>query len=135
VESTEQRIERLGINAVGARYLPAFHAANDDSEGWIVDAVWYGLGSDTDGGTVDLPVELRWELVLAALNASPNDDDSLWCIGHQPISQIAAQPGIAERIRAERGRNPKMLRVFHLMQEYYDSMGLPQGFWADHFTP
>jgi hypothetical protein len=135
VESTEQRIARLSVDEVGARYLPAFHAVNDDSERWIVDAVWYGLGSDADGGMVDLPVELHWELVLAALKASPDDDNSLWCIGHQPISQIASQPGMVERIRAERDRNPKMLRVFRLMQEYYDNMALSHGFWAADSTP
>jgi hypothetical protein len=56
-------------------------------------------------------------------------------MGHQPIAQIAAQPGLIERIRAERDRNPKMQRVFAVMRAYEDRMGRRYGWWTDEEWP
>ena len=41
-DSVAARVEAMGIDEVGRRYLAALAAPDGDPDSWIVDAVWFG---------------------------------------------------------------------------------------------
>jgi len=126
-DSVAARIEALGADEVGRRYLPALRSPNESEDAWVVDAV--GFGQDLDGG--DLPLDVRWELVMAAVEACPDDDDDLWCLGDGPFDELAAEPGMIERFYEERARRPKLRQLFLAMRRELPSEGVTNGWWFD----
>ena len=120
------RIEAMGVAEVGRRYLAALRAPDDDPDKWILDAVWFG--EDLEGA---LPLDLRWDLVFAALEACPDNDGDLWCLGDGPFDHLVAEPGTAERIYQERATRPKLQRLFEAMRRSLPSEGVTSGYWFD----
>lgn len=120
-----ERVEDVGVDEIGRRYLAALRAPGRRNQ-WIVDAVWFG-----GTGEEVLPVELRWELVMAALDACPDDDGELWCLGDGPFDHLAAEPGMVERIHAEREGNPKLRRLFEAMRRKLPEEGVEDGWWFE----
>ncbi len=91
-DSVVARVEAMGVDEIGRRYLAALQAPDDDPDEWIVDAVWFGQDL-VENDMAMLPLSLRWELAIAALEACPDDDGDLWCLGDAPFDQLAAEPG------------------------------------------
>jgi hypothetical protein len=120
------RVGAMGLPEVGRRYLRALSAPSDGPDHWIVDAVWFGHDLD-ENGSADLPLGLRWDLAMAALDVCPDDD--LWLLGDGPFDQLAAEPGMIERLRAERAVRPKLLRLFEAMRRELPSEGVNDGWW------
>lgn len=119
-----QQVDDLGVDEVGRRYLGALASHGKGPDAWVVDSVWFGSAGDER-----LPVSLRWELVLAALDAFPDDDRDLWCLGDGPFDHLAAERGMIERIYAEREHNPKLQRLFEAMRRELPKEGVHDGWW------
>ena len=103
-------------------------APDDDPDEWIVDAVWFGQDL-VENHMAMLPLSLRWDLAIAALEACPDDDGDLWCLGDGPFDQLAAEPGIIERFYVEREARPKLRRLFEAMRRELPSEGVTDGWW------
>ena len=123
--TTMGRIASLGVGEVGRRYLAALRAGDSMDTWWIVEAVWFGH----DESGCALPTDLRWQLVMAALNACPEDDGDLWLLGDGPFDQLAENLSIVERFYAERERNPKLRRLFTAMRRELPTEGSTHGWW------
>lgn len=129
-DSVAARVEALGTDEIGRRYLGALRSPRDHEDRWIVDAVWFGYDLDERRGQ-ELPLELRWELVMAALEACPDDDGDLWCLGDGPFGHLAAEPGIVARLYDERERRPKLRRLFEAMRRELPNEGVTDGWWFE----
>lgn len=129
-DTVATRVEAMGVAEVGQRYLAALQAPDDDPDKWIVDAVWFGQDL-YENHMAELPLSLRWDLALAALEACPDDDGDLWCLGDGPFDQLAAEPGMIKRIYRERDTRPKLRRLFEAMRRILPSEGVTSGWWFD----
>jgi hypothetical protein len=117
----QQGVDGGSADHVGRQYFAALHS-RDDALAWIVDAVWWGD---------DLDDETHWRLGLTALDEASTDAE-LWQLGDGPIEEgLAGRPGMMERLRAERRRNPKLVELWRVMRDYHDRRGHPAGVWAD----
>ena len=77
------RISAMGLGVLGRRYIDRQRAeriAGDDE--WIDAVVDYGEG---------LPLELWYELILAALEAAGDDEVLLWLIGDRPVDHLVGE--------------------------------------------
>jgi hypothetical protein len=129
-DSVAARVEALGAEEIGRRYWPAYWASEAHEDVWIVDAIWSGQDLP-ERGRQDLPLDLRWTLVMAALEACADDDDDLWCLGDGPFDHLAAEPGMMARIYEERERRPKLRRLFEAMRRELPSEGVTDGWWFE----
>jgi hypothetical protein len=130
-DSVAARVEALGADEVGRRYWllsrGGFAAHEDD---WILDAIYSGEDlTELDREPLDL--ELRWTLVMAALEACPDDDGELWRVGDGPFDILRIEPGMEARIHRERERHPKLRRLFEAMRRELPSEGVTDGFWFE----
>ena len=80
-----------------------------------------------------MPDFLLAALDEVAVTLSPDDDDVLWCIGDQPVAHLAAVRGFALRLHQARTTNPKVERLFGLMQDYCRNVekSPDAGWWDD----
>jgi hypothetical protein len=117
-------IEELGVGEVGRRYV-ARTWDTEFNEDWILFAVSHGWDEESR----PLPIDLRWQLALAALEASPDDDVALWLIGDGPFDHLAVEPGMKERIYGERETNARVRRLFDAMRRQLPSEGVTGGWW------
>jgi hypothetical protein len=137
---TVEVIQSLGVDEVGRRYVALLVADLDairrgereqrrsEAEHLIHDAVW--IGEDESGQP--LPVDWRWELVLSALAACPDDDGLLWCLGDGPFDHLRGDGhDIDDRMRLERSSNPKLQRLFEAMRRTLPAEGVTSGAWFD----
>ncbi|MGB8862318.1 MAG: hypothetical protein WCC60_23890 [Ilumatobacteraceae bacterium] len=129
-DSVAARVDAIGADEVGRRYLHALAAPSDDPDNWIVDAVWFG-NDLRENGRAELPLGLRWDLAMATLEACPDNDGDLWLLGDGPFDQLAAEPGMIKRFHAERETRPKLLRLFEAMRRELPSEGVTDGWWFD----
>jgi hypothetical protein len=90
-EQTRRRdlIAELGVVEIGRRYV-----ARDGEWDDLALAVFDG----TDERGEELPLELWWDITMAALEACPDDDGSLWLLGDGPFDRMRAPPGVNERL-------------------------------------
>ena len=131
-------VDQLGAEEVGRLYavrtreelddlragrVHTTYEEDNDPLGWIDDAVAFND---------DLDPEVRLRMVIAAINEA-DDDDVLWCIGDQPVAHLAAVRGFALRLHQARTTNPKVERLFRLMQDYYRNVekSPDAGWWDD----
>jgi hypothetical protein len=126
VSPLRHRIEQLGLAEVGRLYIEIPHTELDDD---LMLAVWHGEDDDCS----DLPLDLWWSLILAALDACDiGDDGKLWQLGDGPLDQIRDRdPSIETRTLEERSRNAKLARVFDVMREWLPREGVTSGFWFE----
>lgn len=103
-------IDSIGVDAAAQRYvvhMSGVHDANLD----LMDAFWSG-----DGASRLLPLELRWNLLLAAIHQCPDDDELLWRLGDGPVDNNAVDPEIRRRVFAARATDAKVQRLFEAMR-------------------
>jgi hypothetical protein len=137
---TVEVIQSLGVDGVGRRYIALLVAdleairrgerapRRDETEDLIHDAVW--IGEDELGQL--LPITWRWELVLSALAACPDDDRLLWCLGDGPFDHLRGDgDDIDDRIRLERSSNPKLQRLSEAMRRTLPADGVTSGPWFE----
>jgi hypothetical protein len=115
---------------VGRRYLAALRDS-DGSDHSIVEAVWFGTDENLD----ELPAELRWQLVMAALDECPDTDADLCHIGSCPLAELLVVSGIDERLLREREHNPKVHLLFAAMRRDLASFGVRLGFGSSDHAP
>jgi hypothetical protein len=129
-DSVAARVEALGADEIGRRYwlVPSGYGAHEDY--WIVDAIYFGEDLH-ELGNKPLDLKLRWTLVMAALEACPDDDGELWRVGDGPFDVLRIEPGMAERIYRERERRPKLRRLFEAMRRELPTEGVTDGFWFE----
>jgi hypothetical protein len=122
-KSVVSQIAALGVDEVGRMY--AAREVDDD----LRMAVF--LGVDEHGEP--LPVGNWWRLILAAVDACPNDDEAmLWSLGDGAIDHIRGRDGtMSEQVLAARGDHPKLMRVFEVMRAGLPAEGVTTGFWFE----
>jgi hypothetical protein len=137
-------IESLGADEVGRRYVAwlvdhlAAHrrgerpVPDDELAEVIRAALWEG--EDEEGQP--LPVDLRWQLALAALSACPDDDVVLWCLGDGPFDIMGFEVDgegqrIYDRMRAERSSNAQLGRLSEAMRRALLDEGVTSGPWFE----
>jgi hypothetical protein len=119
---TRDLIAELGVVEVGRRYV---------TRGREWDELALAVFDGTDERGEELPLELWWDIMMAALEACPDDDGSLWLLGDGPFDHMRARPGVNERLLEERTRNPKAARLFEAMKRELPSEGVTTGFWFE----
>ena len=114
---------REGLDDLRAGRVYTTFEEDNDPLGWIDDAVAFND---------DVDPEVRLRMVIAAINQA-DDDDVLWCIGDQPAAHLAVVRGFALRLHQARTTNPKVERLFRLMQDYYRNVekSPDAGWWDD----
>jgi hypothetical protein len=137
-------IESLGVGQIGRWWVTRLVAhleahgrgerprPDDEMDEVIRAALWEG---DDEAGN-PLPVDLRWQLVLAALAACPEDDRLLWCLGDGPFDNLGPEVDsngqqISERRKAERASNPKLRRLYEAMRRTLPAEGVTSGPWFE----
>ena len=134
-------VQRVGPEEVGKLYairsreslralragLPSLYANVDDPLGWVEEAV---------GFRCDLDPEVRFRMVVAAINEAGDDEDLLWCMGDMPAEHLAAVPGMTRRFHQARSGSPSVERLFRVMQAYYRNVWQQSdaGWWDDDPT-
>jgi len=96
---------------------------------WDELAVTVFGGEDEDGH--ELPLELWWDILMAAIEACPDDDGSFWLLGDGTFDHMRIKPGVNQRLLEERTRNPKVARLFDAMQRELPKEGVTAGFWFE----
>lgn len=124
-DSVAARVNALGAAEVARRYYLASGARPHHPDLWAWNAVW--AGEDLD--SANLNTDLWFSLLLATLDACPDDETELWLLGDGPFDHIAARPGVTDRIYEERTRNEKLRRLFDVMRQWLPSEGVTDGWW------
>lgn len=117
----QRAVDARSADDIGRHYFEALHS-RDEALAWIVDMVWWGD---------DLDDETHFRLVLTALDTASTDAE-LWQLGDGPIEEgLAPRPGLIDRLRAERRRNPKLVEVWRVMRDHHGRLGHPADWWDD----
>jgi hypothetical protein len=118
--SIRDLIAELGVDEVGRRYV-------EPGREW--DELTLAVFDGTDERLEPLPLELWWEILMAALDHCPDDDGAFWLLGDGPFDHMRGIEGVDERLLEERIRNPRVARLFAAMQRELPSEGVTTGFW------
>jgi hypothetical protein len=113
------------ITEVGVEELARRYVAGEDESTEVMLAVVFG---DDEHGD-PLPMDLWWQIGIAALHACPDDDGALWSLGDGTFDHMRAHAGIDERLLAERRHDPKVARLFEAMRRQLPNEGVTEGFW------
>lgn len=121
-------IASVGAPEVGRRFV-AQAWEKDPTQEWILHAVAFGRGADRS----PLPDEVWWNLAMAALDATPDDDVALWLRGDMVFDHLRERPGMSSRPQAKRAGSVKVSRLFEAMQRELRNEGVTSGYWfEDH---
>jgi hypothetical protein len=118
----------MGVDEVGRRYLSALRARDDDPDAWIVDAVWFGHDLD-ESGSAELSLTLRWDLVMAVLDACPDDDDRSLVVGRWTVRSAGRRGGNDRALLSRAGHASEARRLFEAMRRELPSEGVTDGWW------
>ena len=101
--------------------------AEPPDDDWVEGTVFLGE---------ELPDEVYFDVIVAAIDEAHGDDDVLWCIADGPVDHLVGRDlAMGERLRERRG-DPNGDRMFTTMQHYLRGIGYLDGsWWADDFVP
>jgi len=123
--SVRELIARIGVVDVGRRYVAAMRVGEESDEYWAVESA---LRHGRDGDDEPLPVDLRWELACASLDACETDED-FWRLGDGAFSSLWFEDGVLERMMETRASNPNLRRLYAVMRRRLQAQGLTDGWW------